>query len=197
MLDRKTYFVRERVGLFKLVDTFDIIAPETGTPIGIAREEPALLVRVLRFLVKKSLLPTVVRVYSGTNPEDDRNLLFSIQRGMNLFAATVRILDARGQAVGSFRSKVFSLGGAFRVFDSDGREVALVKGDWKGWNFRLTDQAGNEIGAITKKWGGIGRELLTSADQYVIDLHGQPSPALAMLLLAAGLAVDSVYRERR
>ena len=64
-----------------------------------------------------------------------------------------------------------SFGGAFRVFDAGGNEVALVKGDWKGWNFRFLDKSGNEIGTITKKWAGIGKELFTSADNYIITLN--------------------------
>jgi uncharacterized protein YxjI len=93
------------------------------------------------------------------------------------------------------KSKLFSLGGAFRVFDSAGQQIAMVKGDWKGWNFRLLDNSENEIGTITKKWVGLGKELFTSADNYVIALTQEPRPSEAILLLAAGLAVDTVYKE--
>jgi len=98
--------------------------------------------------------------------------------------------------VGWFQSKVFSLGGAFRVFDTGGNEVAAVKGDWKGWNFRFLDKCGNEMGTITKKWAGIGKELFTSADNYIIKLNHESAPAKAILLLAAGLAVDTIYKEK-
>jgi len=59
------------------------------------------------------------------------------------------------------------------------------------------DKAENEIGTITKKWAGIGKELFTSADNYIIALNDEPAPAKAMLLLAAGLAVDTVFKERK
>ena len=42
----------------------------------------------------------------------------------------------------------------------------------------------------------IGKELFTSADNYIISLNEEPTPADAVLLLAAGLAVDTVYKER-
>lgn len=81
------------------------------------------------------------------------------------------------------------------MFDSSDNEVALVKGDWKGWNFRfLADET--EIGSVTKKWSGVGKELFTSADNYIVTLNGDPSPQKSVLLLAAGLAVDTVYGER-
>ena len=80
--------------------------------------------------------------------------------------------------------------------DAAGNEIAQVKGDGKGWNFRFLDQAGNELGTITKKWAGIGKELFTSADNYILALNQEPTPAQATLLLAAALAVDIIYKER-
>jgi len=197
MLDKKAYFIRERVGFLKLVDTYDILDPQTQSQLGIAKEKPGWLFQILRLLVNKQLLPTKVFVYQGDNPEDESNLLFSIRRGFTLFRSKVNILGKDGTVIGFLKSKVFTLGGAFRVFDAAGNEVALVKGDWKGWNFRFLDKAENEIGTITKKWAGIGKELFTSADNYIIALNDEPAPAKAMLLLAAGLAVDTVFKERK
>ncbi len=195
MLNRKTYFIREHVGFMKLSDTYDILDPETQTQIGIAKEKPGALVLVLRFLIGKQLLPTKVFVYEGTNPEDENRLLFSIQRGITLIRSRVNICDSRGTIIGWLKSKALSLGGAFYVFDAADNQVAFVKGDWKGWNFRFLDRSENEIGTITKKWAGIGRELFTSADNYMIALNQEPKPENAILLLAAGLAVDIIYKE--
>ena len=83
-----------------------------------------------------------------------------------------------------------------RAITAAGSEVALLKGDWKGWNFRLLDKSEKELGTVTKKWAGIGKELFTTADNYIISLNEEPSPAMAILLLAAGLAVDTVYKEK-
>ena len=57
---------------------------------------------------------------------------------------------------------------------------------------------GGELGRVTKKWGGLGKELLTSADNYIIALaeDRQLPRNTAMLLLAAGLAIDIVYKEK-
>jgi uncharacterized protein YxjI len=142
------------------------------------------------------MLPTKVFVYEGASAEDESRLLFSIQRGFTLFRSKINICDPSGKVIGWFQSKAFSLGGAFRVFDAAGQEIALVKGDWKGWNFRFLDTRENEIGTVTKKWAGIGKELFTSADNYVIALNQEAGPEKAMLLLAAGLAVDTVYKEK-
>ncbi|MDD4929681.1 MAG: phospholipid scramblase-related protein [Gallionella sp.] len=195
MLNRKTYFIREHVGFMKLSDTYDILDPETQAQLGIAKEKPGTLIHVLRFLVNKHFLPTKVFVYEGADHEDESRLLFSIQRGFTLFRSRVDIFDRYGMVIGRLKSKAFSIGGAFYVFDASDNEVAFVKGDWKGWNFRFLDKQENETGTITKKWAGIGKELFTSADNYIIALNQEPTPANAILLLAAGLAVDTIYKE--
>jgi uncharacterized protein YxjI len=196
MLNRKTYFIREHVGFMKLSDTYDILDPQSQEQIGIAKEKPGALIHILRLLVNKQLLPTKVFVYAGGNHEDESQLQFSIQRGFSIFRSKVHVCDARGSQIGWLRSKAFSFGGGFYVFDTAGNEIAQVKGDWKGWNFRFLDKSENEIGTITKKWAGIGKELFTSADNYILSLNQNPTPEQATLLLAAGLAVDTIYKER-
>jgi len=63
---------------------------------------------------------------------------------------------------------------------------------------RQRDTKGNEIGKVTKKWAGLGKELFTSADNYVIALNETAAirPDAAPLLLAAGIAIDTVYKEK-
>jgi hypothetical protein len=51
---------------------------------------------------------------------------------------------------------------------------------------------------VTKKWAGLGKELFSSADNYIIsitDVAGAGQGASA-LLLAAGLAIDIVFKEQ-
>ncbi|RMF66749.1 MAG: oxidoreductase, partial [Calditrichaeota bacterium] len=122
MLNRKTYFIREHVGFMKLSDTYDILDPETQEQLGIAKEKPGALVLLLRFLINKRLLPTRVFVYEGTDADDQSKLLFSIRRGFTLFRSRVNVCDPSGKVLGWFKSKLLSIGGAFRVFDSVGNE---------------------------------------------------------------------------
>ena len=195
LLQRTTYFIKERIGFVKLTDTYDILDPATQQPIGIAREEPPGWAKWLRLLVNKQMLPTTVNVYEteGQPP------IFSIHRPMTLFRAKVKVNGPGGQPLGYFKSKIFSLGGGFFVFNNQDQQVAEVKGDWKGWNFKFISQDGRELGTVTKKWAGIGRELFTSADNYMIALNdtGDGQAAASALLLAAGLAIDIVFKESK
>ena len=82
MLNRKTYFIREHVGLMKLVDTYDILDPETQAPLGIAKEKPSALVQVMRLFVNKRLMPTAVYVYEGSDFKDEGKLFVGTRGGL-------------------------------------------------------------------------------------------------------------------
>lgn len=193
LLDRKTYVVKERVAFAKLTDTYDILDAASGQPIGIAREEPAAWAKWLRLIVNKQLMPTTVNIYENELSEP----LLSIKRGVQFIHAKVDV-TLRNQPIGWFRSR-FSLGGAFNIFNAQGQQIGEVKGDWKGWNFQMLSAQGEQLGSVTKKWAGLGKELFTSADTYAISLSDSAAGRqdIAPLLLAAGLAIDIVFKEKK
>jgi uncharacterized protein YxjI len=194
MLNLSKWMVREHVGMLKLTDTYDILDPETQQQVGIAKERPGFVTHLLRLLVKKRLLPTTVYVYEGTAPEGKE--AFSIQRGMNFLVPKVHVRSGDGELLGTLRPKMWSLKCRLRLLDEQGTDVGLLEGDWKGWNFRFLTSSGEEMGVVTKKWAGLAKELFTSADNYMIALSGEADPGKAALLLAAGLAVDILLKER-
>ena len=93
-----------------------------------------------------------------------------------------------------FKSKFLA---GFRVFDNAGKQIADIKGDWKGWNFKILTTDGKEMGVITKKWAGLGKELFTSADNYMVEIReGFGGQDAVTLLLGAALAIDVLYKEK-
>ena len=109
------------------------------------------------------------------------------------------IVEADGdRQIGYFKSKLFSIGGGFWMYDTNDVKIAEVKGDWKGWNFKFLDLTGKEIGTVTKKWAGLGKEMFTSADNYMIALTDptKQDPGAKALLLAAGIAIDTIFKEK-
>jgi uncharacterized protein YxjI len=116
---------------------------------------------------------------------------------VHFFTAKVTVADGAGNEFGYFKSKLFSFGGGFYVYDRDDKLSAEVRGDWKSWNFRFLTPDGRELGVVSKKWGGLLKEMFTSADNYHIQLADDvpTGGALAALLLAAGLAIDIVFKE--
>ncbi len=191
LLDYRRLFVRERVAVIKLTDTYDLLDPDTQAVVGVARENVSGLVKFFRLLIDKSLMPTTVEIATGENQPP---LLF-IKRNVGFLRKKVTVFDSHGGQLGYFKSKILSLGGGFLVFSPDGQQFADVKGDWKGWNFKFLDAAGQEMGLVTKKWAGLGKELFTSADNYIVEIkEGTSNNAL---LIAAAIAIDTVLKEKQ
>lgn len=195
LLSRRQFFVKERVAVLKLTDTYDIFDPESQRQIGIAKEEPSSWSKFARLVVNKAFLPTTVNIYENESSPP----VIRLTKKPALFRPEVVVSDENGRELGRFRAKLFTLGGGFHVFDPGGVHVAEVKGDWKGWNFQVIDDQGQELGLVTKKWSGLGKEFFTSADNYIIslsDLNGKVATS-AGLLLAAGIAIDVIFKERK
>lgn len=187
-----SYLVREHVGAFKLRGTYDIFNPENGQQIAIAQEKKSTLNAIAGMFIGKRSLPTRIDVHEGTDINNP--ILFSITRGFSFLRPKVDVLAGDGSRIGHFQSRLLTIGGKFGVFDASGNEVALVKGNWLSWDFRFVAANGDELGMVSRQWAGFAKELFTSADNYIITVNS-PNSAAATLLLAAGLAVDTVYKE--
>ncbi|MBU4221729.1 MAG: RNAase [Euryarchaeota archaeon] len=193
LLKRNTFFVKEHVGYFKAANAYDVLDPATGQIIGTVREAiPNFFIKLLKFTDLKTLLPFTVDIF-----DDDGKKLVTLKRGFTLFRSNVNVLDANQQKLGRFQQRLLSLGGKFEIFDKTDHPVAMLEGNWKGWDFKFKDQQGREIGTVTKKWAGLGKELFTTADNYVVDMSPQASDeTLKILVLSAAFCVDMVLKER-
>ncbi len=187
-----SYLIREHVGAFRLTGTYDIFDPVSGAQIAVAKEKKGLLNSLVGMFVNKRNLPTRIDVHEGA--DESGPIAFSITRGFSFLRPTVKVLAGDGSLIGTFKSRLLTLGGKFGVYDATGHEVAMVKGNWVGWDFRFVVSNGTELGVVSREWGGVAKELFTSADNYVVAVH-HPDPAAAALLLAAGLAIDTIYKE--
>jgi uncharacterized protein YxjI len=119
-----------------------------------------------------------------------------ITRGVSFFLSKVKVLDERDRHVGGFRQKFFSIGGAFNVLDATETVQCTLKGKWTGWDFRFV-QGDTELAQVKKKWAGLGKELFTSADNYVLQIHDvvRPDDPVRQLIMAAVLCIDMVLKE--
>ena len=195
MLEHNKYVIKERVKIISAVQSYDILDPETGQPIGLAEEKIGVFTQLLRWVMSKQFLPTRLEV----REKPDDSLVFSIRRGWYLFRSRVEVLDAQDQLVGYFKSKFFTISGGFHVYDKDDHHFAEVKGKLFGWNYRfLTPDGKVEMGKVSKKLGaaGILKEMFTSADTFGVEVNPDlaDEPMAKMLILAATLAIDVVYK---
>ena len=98
--------------------------------------------------------------------------------------------------VGGFKQKFFSIGGRFTVLDAQDQPVCTLQGSWTGWDFKFVSDSG-VLAQVTKKWAGLGKELFTSADNYMLTLaDGVPADdPRRLLILAAVMSIDMVLKE--
>ena len=192
VLSRNVYLVKEHVGMFKAANNYDIHDPDTGAVIMECREERlGILTKLLRFTDFKRMTPFDIQVRT---PEGRQ--VVRVKRGISLFLSKVQVLDESDRVIGGFKQKLFSIGGAFTVLDASETPVCQLKGKWTGWDFRFL--AGEtELAHVTKKWAGIGKELFTSADNYVLQISDSvPTDNVArQLILAAVMCIDMVLKE--
>jgi uncharacterized protein YxjI len=187
-----TFLVKEHVGFFKAANNYDVFDPATGQLLMTCREPKlGLVTKVLRFTRYKRMTPFALEIRTAAG-----ELLVRVTRGVSLFVSTVRVEDGAGRPLGSFKQKFFSLGGAFDVRDPQDRVVCSLKGKWTGWEFRFI-QGDRELALVTKKWAGLGKELFTSADNYVLDIAPWvvPNDPVRRLILASVLCIDMVLKE--
>jgi uncharacterized protein YxjI len=196
VLECNRFAIQEHKKVLSSVQSYDIRSGDTAEIVGTARETIGPLTKALRWVMSKHLLPTRIEV---REPPDD-SLVFSLRRGMYVFKARVEVRDSQEQLVGYFRSKFFTISGGFQVYDRDGKKFADVTGKMFGFDYRfLTDDGKVELGRVVKKLGGIAglaKELFFSADNYFLEVNPElaDQPMAKMLLLAATLAVDLIYK---
>ena len=191
-LNKNLFLVKEHLGVFKAANNYDIYDPQTGQITMHCREDNlGGFTKLLRFTEYKRLTPFDVRI---TTPDGQQ--LVRITRGVTFLRSRVTVLDGDDQVIGGFRQKLLSVGGAFDLQDADEKVLCNLVGKWTGWDFRF--MAGDtEFAHVTKKWAGLGKELFTSADNYVLEISETvpPDSRVRLLILAAVTCIDMVLKE--
>lgn len=192
ILSRNTFLVKEHVGMFKASNNFDIFDPETNSQILQCREPNlGFFTKLLRFTDYKRYTPFHVEITDMAGLP-----VVSVRRGISIFRSTVEVLDNNGQVIGSFRQKLLSIGGKFEVLDAAGNSLCWLKGAWSSWDFRF-EQNDQELARVSKKWAGLGKELFTSADNYMLAINETVpvDSSVRQLILAAVMCIDMVLKE--
>ena len=191
-LNANLFLVKEHTGFFKAANNFDIHNPETGEIVMECREDNlGFLTKMLRFTDYKRMTPFDVEIRTP-----DGEPIVRVTRGVSFFLSKVNVLNEGGERIGGFKQKFFSLGGAFSVLGVNDEPLCQLKGKWTGWDFSF--MAGDrQLARVTKKWAGLGKELFTTADNYVlqIDDNVPPDSPLRQLILGAVMCIDMVLKE--
>lgn len=192
VVNNNLFLVKEHVGFFKAANNFDIHDPETGDVIMECREPSlGIFTKILRFTDYKRMTPFDIQIRT---PDGQR--IVRIQRGISLFISKVIVSDENGDIIGGFKQKFFSIGGKFDVLDKNDRMICKLQGKWTGWDFYFKNEE-IEYAHVSKKWAGIGKEMFTSADDYILEISSDvpENDAVRKLILAAVMCIDMVLKE--
>jgi uncharacterized protein YxjI len=192
ILNQNLFLVKEHVGMFKAANNYDIYHPESNEIIMNCRENNlGFFTKVFRFTDYKRMTPFNIEI---STPGGEK--LISVKRGVAWLISTVEVFDEKDRLVGTFKQKLFSIGGKFEILDKNEKPVATLQGKWTGWDFKFTHE-NKQLAQVNKKWAGVGKEFFTSADNYALQIEetvAADSP-LRQLILAAVMCIDMVLKE--
>ncbi|MES2933743.1 MAG: phospholipid scramblase-related protein [Pseudomonadota bacterium] len=192
VLRNNGFFVKEQVGMFKASNNYDILDP-VSSQIVMECREPSLgfFTKILRFTDYKRMTPFHVHI---NTPQGQKVL--SVKRGISIFLSKVEVFDENDRLVGSFKQNFFSIGGAFNVLDAQDVAICTLIGKWTSWDFKFM-KGNDQLAHVSKEWAGMGKELFTSADNYMLTINDKVSadaPA-RLLIMAAVMCIDMVLKE--
>ena len=192
VVNRNLFFVKEHTGVFKAANNYDIHDPETQEIIMTCREDGlGFFTKMFRFTDYKRMTPFNIELKTP-----DGQKVLTVKRKISVFLSTVEVFDENDQLVGKFKQKFFSFGGKFDVLDANEQVLCALKGKWTSWDFKFIKD-NQEFAHVSKKWGGLGRELFTSADNYMlsIDESVPENNPMRLLIIAAVMCIDMVLKE--
>jgi uncharacterized protein YxjI len=195
LLQKNTFLFKEHIGLLKASNNYDVYDPQTKEVILYCREKNLNpLYKIIRLLITelKSMTPFEIEI-SGL----DGKRIIKVKKGLSLFLSKIEVFDENDKLIGLFKQKLFPVGNNFEMFDEKGNLVSKLKGSLIGWNFKFVKDE-KTIATVTKKWAGIGKELFTSADNYILDINDdveKVSP-LRLLIFGAVICIDMVLKEK-
>ena len=192
LLKTNLFFVKEHLGLFKASSNYDIYDPESKQLLFQCREINLNIVsKLLRFTGFKRCTPFDIQI---TTENSERVL--KLKKGISLFLSRVSVYDENEKKVGYLKQRLFPLGNNFDVFDVNDTLICSLNGSLFAWDFKFVRNQ-EAIGAVTKKWAGIGKELFTTADNYILEINSSVAKDdLARLMMVASvLCIDMVIKE--
>jgi uncharacterized protein YxjI len=189
--EKNTFFIDEKIGFFKFTNAYKVY-DEHGE-IGLIQQRLTAGQKFLRLLLKKAMLPFHLEI---TDLNGD--VLVTIKRGWTFWMSKITLADSKGDLLGKINQKFAILKPTFKIFDETDTEIAIITGDWKGWNFKIIDNNAAQIGTISKKWNGILKEAFTTADKYVVDIVPEyAEDKRKMAIVSCAVTIDMVLKESK
>lgn len=183
--------IRQRVEQFEIFTPFETanqysIQSSEGEQLMYAYEESGGMSR--QFI--GSHRPLSIHVIDGNGKP-----VLEASRDFFWFLSHLRI-DVDGRRIGTL-NRQFGFNRRFSLADTNERELAQIVGTvFRPHTFIAKDGQGSEIARVTKRWSGLGREMFTDADNFVVQFtDGATGQEFRLLMLASAFAIDLDFFE--
>lgn len=125
--------------------------------------------------------------------------LLMLSRPAYMLRSRLQVKTAQGLELGSVQRRpgIFEIG--YDLCDPNGRVFAVARrsGHQPGV-FELFTEKADPVAKVAKVWAGLRKELLTKADNFVIDFGNEAwTPAQRTVLLGLAVSIDDDFYHRR
>ena len=191
LFQHRVLVVNQKAKLIELTNQYSVF-DENGNNIGHVNQVGQSKAKKLLRLVS-SVDQFLTHHFDITDAND--SLVMSVTRPAKILKSTVLINDSTGAEIGRIvQENVF--GKIHFALEAGGAKIGAIKAEnWRAWNFAIEDASGREVARITKKYAGLAREVFTTADSYVVEIHEIPSQPLHSLIIAAALSIDTALKQ--
>ena len=191
LFDEPVLVVNQKAKLIELANQYGVF-DQNGNQIGSVNQ------------VGQSTLKKALRLISSMDQflthrleitDKSGSVVLRLTRPAKVFKSTVVVEDGGGREIGRVVQRNM-IGKINFGLEASGQEVGSIKAEnWRAWNFRIEDATGSEVARITKTWEGLAKTMFTTADNYVVQIHGKIAQPLLSLVVAAALSVDTALKQ--
>jgi uncharacterized protein YxjI len=183
--------VNQKAKVFELNNEYAVF-DQDGTQIGAVRQVgQSAAKKVFRALTSYDQFMT----HRLEIVDMEGNVLLKLMRPAKLIKSKVVVEDANGQEIGRIVQQN-AIGKIRFSLEVGGQSQGSINAEnWRAWKFNIQDQSGTEVARITKTWEGLAKTMFTTADNYVVEIHGPVAEPLRHLIVAAALGVDTALKQ--
>ncbi|WP_299456042.1 phospholipid scramblase-related protein [uncultured Microscilla sp.] len=192
VLNQNLFFIEEQVGLLRAANNYDVYNPRTQALILTCQEENlSFLTKITRFTPFKTRSSFHLKINNNAG-----ETLFYIKRKatVNPYVTPIEVYSSEDQLIGKVQPQKTPKN-SFEVLNSANEVIYMInKSNDQEFVFLEGSQT---LANISKKWAGASKELLTSADNYLLQIMVTvpPDAPVRVLILAAVLCIDMVLYE--
>ena len=123
------------------------------------------------------------------------NVLLALTRPAKVLKSRVIVQNGMGAEIGQIVQQN-AIGKIRFSLEAGGHSYGSINAEnWRAWNFNIQDHTGAEVARITKTWEGLAKNMFTTADNYVLQIHRPLQDPLLSLVVSAALGVDTALKQ--